>query len=105
MTEPLFNKDSTVFPVSRKMSSDPKGETFLSVLTDLADRQDSLFQEVQAIKDRQDSLFQEILAIKKRQDDLEWNLANENANLKDENIGLRQRVDIESPDCLPPDDF
>jgi hypothetical protein len=90
MSEPLFNNDSTVFPVSRKMSSDPKGGNFLSVLADLADRLDSLFQEVQAIKDRQY--------------DLEWTLANENANLKDENIALRQRV-VDSPDCFPPDDF
>ncbi|MFB2934966.1 hypothetical protein ACE1B6_06780 [Aerosakkonemataceae cyanobacterium BLCC-F154] len=80
MSEPEYNLDSTVYPVSRKMSSIPKAGILLS---DLPDYLDSLFQEIQAIKKRQDNL-------EKRQDNLEWTLANENANLKDENISLQQ---------------
>jgi predicted nucleic acid-binding Zn-ribbon protein len=67
-------------------------------VSDMADPIRSLLENIEMLVTRVQHLEQKYTNLKKRQSYLEYDLHNANANLKAENLGLRQQVDYPSDD-------
>jgi hypothetical protein len=64
--------------------------------SDLADPILSLLENIEILMTRMQHLEQKCTSLEERQSYLEYDLHNDNGNLKAENLGLRQQLDYPS---------